>query len=92
VDDHTGIDLKKELGKINAFPVPSNGIVSVSLPAGSSYRYRIVNTSGQVVGEGTTGIVRGSCAFNLEKQGAGVYFILLTADNGSVYRVKVIRK
>jgi len=75
-----------------AFPVPSSGIVNISLPGGADFRYSIVSASGIVVEQGTIGNNNGFHSFSLGNKTAGVYFIILTDTQGVTYRVRVIKK
>ena len=87
-----GIKTDDRLEKINAFPVPTNGLITISLPSSKELQYRIVFLTGQVVEQGNIINVTNSWTFNLSDQTPGIYFIYLIDERGVNYRVKVIKK
>ena len=82
----------EEHQKITAFPVPTTGIVNVSLPIAYSLRYQIVSSSGRVISSGTLEQPSSSYPFDLGNHPAGIYLIHMTDPQGIVYRVKVIKR
>jgi hypothetical protein len=86
-----GLDNVNTLQMLPAFPVPTGGSLNVSLPVGKRFSYRIVSSSGKEVDHGIIEHSSDSHAFNLGSLHNGVYFIVLTHDQGATYRVKVIK-
>jgi len=78
--------------RITAFPVPTNGIVNVSLPAAGYLNYQVINAQGEVIVKGDIENPTGSQKFNLGSQSPGIYFILLTDRAGVTFRVKVVKR
>ena len=92
VDWPTGINPQNFQDNITAFPVPTNGLVNVSFPAGENFRYQILSSTGTIVGQGN--IKKSSDFFpvNLEHLSAGVFIIQLIDDHGVIYRVKALKR
>ena len=78
--------------EIKAFPVPSSGMVCLSLPADASFIYNIYNTSGQISEKGNIEKGGGDHYFDLGPYTPGIYFIQLIDSSGIVYNVKVIKE
>jgi hypothetical protein len=74
-----------------AFPVPTDGMVTVSLPGIDSFRYKVVSVNGQIMHEGALENSSGNCSFDLGNLSPGVYFLLLTNEAGISYRVKAVK-
>jgi hypothetical protein len=89
----TGIDNSQINNKsITAFPVPTNGMINITLPIAGKLNYRIVSNLGQTVEIGEIQSTENTHSFDLKNRLAGMYFILLTDENGIKYRVKVIKQ
>jgi len=87
-----GVSNCKFQNKITAFPVPSNGQVSISLPSNSSFTYQVFNSMGKQCLQGHIPQSTGSYSFDLGKFTSGTYFIKLQDINGVVYNVKIVRE
>jgi hypothetical protein len=87
-----GLNQKDEFSDLNAFPVPTSGIVTVSVPPGVNIRYSVTSVSGQVIRKGM--IEQSSCSFSLDlgEQMPGIYYIQFVNDRGIVYTAKVIKR
>ena len=77
---------------LTAFPVPTSGIVTVSLPNGREFNYRIMSIGGQVIKQGKIESTSGSFSFDLSQSMSGIYIIRLRNESGRIYRVKVIKE
>ncbi len=89
----TAVDeMNEHAFEIKAFPIPSSGIVNVSLPTGRNFDYQIFSSSGRVVREGNIQRSSNSHNFDLESCSAGIYVLRLRNEYGSEYRVKMIRE
>ncbi len=77
---------------ITAFPVPTNGLVAVSLPNGRIFNYSVISLDGRVISTGRIDGISDSYSFELTNQKAGIYTILLSNESGVEYRVKVIKQ
>lgn len=87
-----GVDDYAMSEKIKAFPVPTPGIVNVSVPGRGTLHYRIYSTLGQIVQKGTLKDAHSSHTFNLSNLDIGIYFIHMNDTNGGLFRVKVVKK
>ena len=76
---------------LKAFPVPTNGILNISLPNGKKFEYQIFSLMGQIMEKGTIDRQDDTYPLNLNNQPKGIYFIRLTSDFGIIYRIKVIK-
>jgi hypothetical protein len=77
---------------IKAFPVPSNGKVTLSLPSDASFTYYIFNSMGQVCGQGSINEAAKDHSFDLGSYKPGIYFLQLRDTQGIMYNVKVVRE
>lgn len=77
---------------LNAFPVPSNGYVSVSLPFGQKFRFIILSADGKQIEQGSI-LSNGQefHLFDLTGVNTGVYIIKLTSESGITYSTKVVK-
>ncbi len=92
VDWPAGTDPAETQNSITAFPVPTNGIVNVSLPAGSKFHYQVLTSNGREIEQGMIESPAESYPFNLGNSPSGIYFIRITNNQGVIYRVKVIKQ
>ncbi len=87
-----GITDGNQSREIKAFPVPSSGEVSISLPNNTPFSYQIFNNTGSVYRSGNIMESTEKHCFNLESFSSGIYFIQLRDGGGVVYNVKVVKK
>jgi len=83
---------KKELTRINAFPVPSSGLVSISLPTTQKLNYTISSSSGKQMQNGLIPNDLEFYTFDISNISSGVYLISLQSEDGTVFRVKIIKE
>jgi len=86
-----GLGTTKEATGIQAYPMPTTGVVNLSLPEGiGSLNYDIYSIQGQKVKKGIleTSITR---SIDLSALNSGVYIISMKNLEGLVYKVKVIK-
>ena len=81
-----------EYEKLVAFPVPTGGIINVSLPGSKSYNYQVMTMEGRIMESGSFVELGSVKLFDLNPYGNGVYIIQLRDNNGIVYRVKVMKQ
>ena len=91
VDWPAGTGRDQFTGNLKVFPVPTNGIVEVSLPSGDKFGYQVISSAGRIACEGKTGIGRDKWLFDLGSNVAGVYLIRLTDEHGISWNIKVIK-
>jgi photosystem II stability/assembly factor-like uncharacterized protein len=75
-----------------AFPVPTSGMFTVSLPAKAGFSYSVYSVSGRLLKKGN--ILKGNSTFNFDlgSYQTGIYILKLQSETGTVYRVKVVKK
>ena len=91
--DITGsTDRDKNYQNLTAFPVPTSGLVTISLPPGKKFNFSVISSAGQPVKQGD--IENPSCSFSIDMSGSipGIYVILLRNEWGRIYRVKVVKE
>ncbi|MBE0647563.1 MAG: discoidin domain-containing protein [Bacteroidales bacterium] len=76
---------------ITAFPVPTDGIVNLSLPMAECFQYQILSSAGSLVGKGIIDHPSDYQKFDLGNQPAGIYLIRLTTNSGVTFNVKVVK-
>jgi len=87
-----GVPNRFRMHEVRAFPVPSSGRVGVSLPNDYPLSYIIVSSSGQVNDRGEINTGAEEYYFDIRNYRAGIYFIRLIGNSGTVYHVKVIKE
>ena len=87
-----GYDQKEIISEINAFPVPTSGFVTVSVPSGANIRDTITSVSGQVIRKGMIENPSDPFSLDLGEQRPGIYYIQFVDDRGIVYTAKVIKR
>ena len=87
-----GINRCSKPDNIKAFPVPTNGLVTIALPDSKELQYRIVSITGRIVKQGNIINPTAAQTFDLSDEPSGIYFIYLTDENGVSYRVKVVKE
>jgi len=91
--DITGLhDCSEKFQELKAFPVPTSGVITVSLPSEKSFEYVIYSVSGQLIRRGVFQNTAGLHEFDLHDNNAGVYILRLGSASGIAYRVKVVKK
>ncbi len=81
-----------ELLKIEAFPMPVNDRLNISLPNSRTVNYRIISSSGSIVDQDVVSVVAGQFIIEFADKISGIYFVQLVNENGTIFRVKVIKK
>ncbi|MEP7093367.1 MAG: T9SS type A sorting domain-containing protein, partial [Flavobacterium sp.] len=80
-----------EASKVNAYPIPTNNIVNLTLPAElGSLNYEIYSIQGQKVKEGALA-ENETRSVDLSMLTSGVYIISMKNAEGVIYKVKVIK-
>ncbi len=95
VKPQTGIFNDQYSDEITAYPVPTNGVVNLSVltgEMGKDMKYSIYSSCGMKMRTGILNGGMGNYSLNLSNYAAGVYFIILENDGGIKYRVKVVKK
>jgi len=83
---------EKVPGQIHAFPVPSNGKVNISLPAGNNFRYHLTDMAGHTVKTGIINKNDGDHIMDLSSCNSGMYLLVLVDSKGIRYHVRIVKK
>jgi PKD repeat protein len=78
--------------KLMAFPIPTSGLVTISLPTGREFNYNVMSSGGQMVMQGKIENPSGSFSIDMSQNIAGVYFIIFRNKPGQIFRVKVVKE
>ena len=90
----TGVEELLRDQQINAFPVPSNSVISVTLPFNDGinpYSYTVYNASGQQMESGLAESNLKVLRVNVQEYPSGYYFVNITDSKGINYRAKFVR-
>ena len=92
-DKSVGID-NTSLNKLKAYPVPSTGIVNITLPSNgySQYRYEILSISGILMDSGS--FEQSGSIYSMDISGlqTGYYLLILTDRNNTRFRIKLLKQ
>ncbi|MEI7662930.1 MAG: discoidin domain-containing protein [Bacteroidota bacterium] len=92
VDWPAGIGPGKFTDKVTAFPVPTDGQVSISMPTGDNFTYEVISSAGRIVSKGTIENSSDAWTYNLGSCKPGIYLIKLTSGREVNYFVKVVKR
>lgn len=86
-----GLGTIKESTGVKAYPMPTNGVVNLTLPEGiGSLNYDVYSIQGQKVKNGVL-LTEMTRSIDLSTLNSGVYVISMKNTEGVVYKVKVIK-
>jgi pectin methylesterase-like acyl-CoA thioesterase len=86
-----GVGTIKEANGVKAYPMPTNGVVNLTLPEGiGSLNYEVYSLQGQKVKKGVL-LSDATRSVDLSTLNSGVYIISMKNTEGVVYKVKVIK-
>jgi len=77
--------------QVSAYPVPTNGMVYLDVPADTNYTYTILSALGKQVGKGEINTGSAGQRINLGNFISGVYLVRLIDSGGVSYWVKVVK-
>lgn len=81
-----------ETESLTAFPIPTDGLITISLPVGNKFDYKIVTMGGKVVNQGNFSRLDDNVYFDMTKYPKGIYIVHITNDASILYRVKIVKK
>ena len=89
--DTSGSDFDLLDDKISAYPIPTDGMLRLDVPAHKEYTYHILSSQGRLVRSGK--ILQNSAgqSINLGDCGSGIYMVRLIDSAGVSYLVKVVK-
>lgn len=84
-----GLETIKETKGVSAYPIPTNGVVNLTLPDGiGSLDYDVYSILGQKL---KSGLLQTTRSVDLSTLNSGVYIINMKNTEGVIYKVKVIK-
>jgi hypothetical protein len=78
--------------ELTAFPIPTSGLFTISLPFGRKFKYSILSSSGQIVEEGQIENPSDTFSINMSRHIAGIYILIIRNEQGQAFRVKVVKQ
>ena len=87
-----GTEQENVNNEIKGFPVPTNGELSIPLPAFTNYKYHLYNSEGRQCAQGEIAVGTASAHLDLSHLSTGAYFMKLNDERGVVYNVKFIKE
>ncbi|WP_281337195.1 pectinesterase family protein [Flavobacterium eburneipallidum] len=84
-----GLESIKVSNGVSAYPIPTNGVVNLTLPEGiGSLNYDVYSMQGQKLKAGVLPTTR---SVDLSNLNSGIYIVSLKSVEGVIYNVKVIK-
>ncbi len=80
---------------LNAFPVPTNNVINVTLPFNNGvnrFEYFVVSATGQQMKKGITTPNSNKLSIDVSEYPTGNYFVIMRSESGVLYRVKFIKQ
>lgn len=77
--------------QVSAWPVPTNGLVRLDVPADKEYSYSILTPQGKLIAIGEIKTGPAGQEVNLGNYESGLYLIRLVDNGGTCYWVKVVK-
>lgn len=87
----TNVNKQRTINELKAFPVPTSGVINLSVPISQNLKYSIYSITGQVIKTGEIKNSPSQFSFDLTSFKAGVYFINMVDEVGVIYRAKVVK-
>lgn len=84
-----GAERKPEM--LHAFPVPTNGQVTIPVPYGHKISYTVISASGQVISTGIIGQAGQNFSIDLSKQRPGTYYVRFADNAGVNYSARIVK-
>lgn len=81
----------RETIDIKAYPIPSDGMVTIDLPTGESFAIRLYSINGKLLHSEMLEYSGTKHSLDLSNYNSGIYFIQLTNQVGTTYRIKVVK-
>jgi photosystem II stability/assembly factor-like uncharacterized protein len=78
--------------QLKAFPVPTTGVLEITLPFEGGCRYRLTSLSGQEVGSGNSQPGHEKLLIDLSQQPDGLYLVSLVDRQNRMYYIKVVKE
>lgn len=76
---------------ITAYPLPTHGMLTISLPAAGSFNYQVFDATGRRLQAGQTLSNHNGCQIDLNALKPGVYALVLVKDKVT-YRLRVVKE
>jgi len=85
-------NIKDVYQDLQAFPIPSTGIVHVTIPSHAKFDYDLLSSYGRILKQGVIEENSQSFSIDLSVYPSGVYIVQMWAENGVLYRVKLVKR
>jgi photosystem II stability/assembly factor-like uncharacterized protein len=82
----------KENESLQAFPVPTSGVVNISVPEGQNIRYTVTSSVGQVINYGTIEQSNNIFSLDLSDEIPGLYFVRFVTGSGTTFIARIIKE
>ncbi|MCK5821936.1 MAG: discoidin domain-containing protein [Bacteroidales bacterium] len=89
--DTSGSEFDLLDSKISAYPIPTDGLVSLDVPANKEYSYQVLSAQGKLIKHGEIMKNSTSQTINLQEYKSGIYLVRLIDQAGVCYWVKVVK-
>jgi PKD repeat protein/photosystem II stability/assembly factor-like uncharacterized protein len=86
-----GIGPVNEIESLHAFPVPTNGIVTISVPEGQNIHYTVISSVGLVINYGAIEPFSNAFAIDLSKEKSGLYIVWFVDEAGTSYFARIVK-
>ncbi|MBT3241800.1 MAG: T9SS type A sorting domain-containing protein [Bacteroidetes bacterium] len=90
--DTSGSDIELLDNDISAYPIPTDGLVRLDVPANKEYSYQILSLQGQEIKHGIIHKSSAGQTLDLAEYNSGIYLVRLLDTAGVSYWVKVIKR
>ncbi|HOY52081.1 MAG TPA: T9SS type A sorting domain-containing protein, partial [Prolixibacteraceae bacterium] len=77
---------------LHAWPVPTSGKLTLSLPGTGGGNYEVLTLSGQTLTRGSLPAFTTEPEIDLSGLAPGTYLVVVTANDGVRYRAKIIKE
>jgi hypothetical protein len=91
-DIYFGTDDPHISQEAHAFPVPTDGRVTIAAPTGRNISYSVYSTSGQLINSGTIEQSGNEFTLDLANQQPGLYILRFVDESGTNYIARILKK
>ncbi|MBK7699817.1 MAG: discoidin domain-containing protein [Saprospiraceae bacterium] len=76
---------------LQAYPIPASSDLRINIPYDGKVQVSIISTQGNLVQTLASETIDGKMQIPIQGLPSGTYFILITGDNGKVFRAKMVK-
>ncbi|HKK87832.1 MAG TPA: discoidin domain-containing protein [Saprospiraceae bacterium] len=77
---------------LQAFPVPTDGEVEIPTPGAGNYQFSVYDMYGHIKEASSIQPVESMLSLDFSTYSAGTYVVILKADEGRIFKVKVVKQ